>query len=802
MRNRARVFATCLLLFSSMSFFSFAQEIIDPATAQKDSLYWYDIKALGVEGKGWTDTKSFYDRLPAKAEGIVRGPVWGLSRDSAGMCVRFVTDATTIHARWDLRKESLSMNHFAATGVSGLDLYVKGTDGKWKWLAVGRPTDYPINSKRLVSGIPDGSREYLLYLPLYNGVTSVELGIPEGSKLMTAPEYPDKRKPILFYGTSITQGGCASRTGMVHTAILGRWLNHPVINLGFSGNGRMEPEMAELFAELDPSVFVLDCLPNMNGDAVKERLEPFVRTLRKARPKTPILLVEDRNYSQAILIPGSKAHNQKNRAELRQAYYRLKDSGIKDLHYLPGNRLLNDDIDNLGTVDGSHPTDLGFLRHAEVFKPVLESILFPGKEKILMDREWERTDPDIIVYLPKGVSDGDNEHFQVFKAPKSDELLAIWTQSSVEGRGDNRAALARSMDGVSWSDPVIIKGKAPGRDEGQASWAFPVVAKTGRIYCFYTKELAKIDVRQSSGVMGTMYSDDNGYIWLDGADIAVPKTKYDNQDPGTPPNWIVWQQPIRDAKGRWIVGYTRTTSETVIKKPNRNWPDHDSRSAFIRFDNLDSGPAPKDLKLSWLPTESDGIEVPHKVYPKISTAQEPALVLLPDGRLFTIVRTMTGSIWYSVSDDDGESWRAPEVLRYKDGGKTVDNPIAPCPIYRMENGKYLLVFNNNNGKVGEYDQFRKNWKINQLNFLRNPAFIAVAEFKKDAHQPLWFSEAKEILNSDGIVFGPKGTTSVAMYPSLTEHKGARVLWYPDRKHFLLGLNITDEMLKGMSAPKE
>lgn len=801
MQNRFRFLVVLISMFAA-AVSANAAEVIDPAVTQKDALDWYDITALGVEGRGFTDTKHFYDRLPAKAEGVVRAPIWRLSQDSAGMCVRFVTDATTIHARWTLRDKGLAMDHMPATGVSGLDLYFKGSDGKWKWIAMGRPTQFPTNAVQLVSGIPAGEREYILYLPLYNGVTTVEIGFPHRNSVKKAPPYPDGRKPILFYGTSITQGGCASRTGMVHPAILGRWLNYPVVNLGFSGNGRMEPEMAELIAETDPSVFVLDCLPNMNGDMIRERLAPFVRTLRAAHPEIPILLVEDRTYGTAILKPSSRRANERNRTELRQAYYRLKESGVKDLHYLPGNKLLDDDIDNYGTVDGSHPTDLGFLRQARAFKPAFDKILLSDRRQVHMEHEWKRTNPDIIVYLPKGVNDGDNEHFQVFKAPKSDELLAIWTQSSVEGRGDNRAAFARSMDGVHWSDPVIIKGKGPGREnEGQASWAFPVVAQTGRIYCFYTKELEKIDARQCSGVMGTLYSDDNGYTWTAGTDIPVPKTKFDNPDPDTPPNWIVWQQPIRDAKGRWVVGYTRTTSETVIRKPNRNWPDHDSRSAFIRFDNLDEGPAPKDLKFTWLPTDTEGLEVPHKVYPQISTCQEPALVLLPNGRLFTVMRTMTGQIWYSVSDNHGETWREPEPLRYKDGGKTVDNPIAPCPMYQLEDGRYLLVFNNNNGKRGEYDQFRKTWKVNQLNYLRHPAFIAVGEFRRGAHQPIWFGEPKKILDTDGVIFGPKGTASVAMYPSLTEHRGKRVLWYPDRKHFLLGLYITDDMLDAMPVPE-
>ena len=199
--------------------------------------------------------------------------------------------------------------------------------------------------------------------------------------------------------------------------------------------------------------------------------------------------------------------------------------------------------------------------------PLCSSQTHGGESVAGSAKEIQRTEPDMVVYAPKGDSDGDNEHFLVFKAPKSDELLAIWTQSTVEGRGDNRVAFARSSDGVHWSDPTILKGKAPGRKETrQASWAFPVVAKTGRIYCFYTKETEKTDQRQGGGVMGSMYSDDNGRTWTDGADIPVPKTKYDHPDPDTPPNWIVWQIPIRDAKGRWIAGYSRTTSEKAIRK--------------------------------------------------------------------------------------------------------------------------------------------------------------------------------------------------------------------------------------------
>lgn len=372
-----RLHAACL--FSILVIFTaplYAGDRINPKLAtpdKKTSLHWYDILHLNLEGKGWTQTRDHYDRLPAKAEKTVRSAVWSLSRHSAGMCVRFVTDATAIHARWALRSARLAMPHMPATGVSGLDLYAKDDNGKWRWLAVGRPTQQT-NSVQLISGIPKGKREFLLYLPLYNGVTSVEIGIDKSNSLAKAAPYPKgQEKPIVFYGTSITQGGCASRPGMVHTAILGRWLNYPVINLGFSGNGRLEPEVASLMAELDASVFVLDCLPNIAAKDVSERTEPVVRILRKAHPTTPILLVEDRNYTDSFLVKSKRERNLTSQKAFREAYERLKKAGVKHLYYLEGKHLLGDDGE--GTVDSSHPTDLGFMRQSEAFRKALEPIL-------------------------------------------------------------------------------------------------------------------------------------------------------------------------------------------------------------------------------------------------------------------------------------------------------------------------------------------------------------------------------------------------------------------------------------------
>jgi len=417
--------------------------------------------------------------------------------------------------------------------------------------------------------------------------------------------------------------------------------------------------------------------------------------------------------------------------------------------------------------------------------------------------EWQRSDPDVVVYLPKegDLNDGDNEHFLVFHAPKSDELLAMWTQSTCEGRGDNHLVLARSEDGENWSAPELIVGPRKGEEKLQASWGFPVVAAQGRIYCFYTKEVILPDGSRSGcaiGPLGCHYSDDNGHSWTEGADIFLPKNEYDHPDAGIPAGFIVWQKPDRDSKGRWLAGYSQGVSEAVIDYKKDGWWDGEARCRFMRFDNINEGPDPADVKITWLPFDDEGLAVGHRTKPHItSVSLEPSLVLLPDDRIFCAIRTMEGHIWYSVTEDDGETWRAPEVMRYRDGGEPVKQPNSPCPVYPLSDGRCLLVFHNNDGTLGEYSQWADKWHVNMCNHIRRPAFIALGEYRPNAHQPIWFSQPKQILDTNNVIVGPKRTAEIATYTSFTEFKGRRTLWYPDRKYYLLGKHITDELLADM-----
>ncbi|HXX93903.1 MAG TPA: SGNH/GDSL hydrolase family protein [Planctomycetota bacterium] len=344
------------------------------AWGRPDEIAWHDVRDWGIEGKGWTETQRYFDRFPPNAEKSVPAPVWDLSRHSAGMLVRFETDAPAVHARWKLLKAALAIPHMPATGVSGLDLYARDEQGRDRWLAVAKPTQQQMELKLVdkVDPLPGGKRRlYTLYLPLYNGTESLEIGVD--GKASFEGVAPRKEKPIVFYGTSILHGACASRPGMAFPAILGRRFNRPTINLGFSGNGRMEAEVGALLAELDPWLYAIDCLPNMSAEQVAERAEPLVRQLRKARPQTPILLVEDRTFTSAPFLKGTRDAHAARRAALRAGFDRLTAGGVQGLGYLEGESLLGDDGE--GATDGSHPNDLGMVRYADAYEKAIRTLV-------------------------------------------------------------------------------------------------------------------------------------------------------------------------------------------------------------------------------------------------------------------------------------------------------------------------------------------------------------------------------------------------------------------------------------------
>jgi hypothetical protein len=313
-----------------------------------------------IEGAAFADSvrESPFDRFPSSYKTKVRGPVWDLSKCSAGISVRFFTNSTSISVRWELLKD-LEMNHMAFTGIKGVDLYCKTKKG-WQYINTGRPQGKS-NEALLISNLKQEMKEFRIYLPLYDGVTKLEIGT-DSLSMINRPE-ANRSRPIVFYGTSITQGGCASRTGMVHTSIISRQTGLGVINFGFSGNGRMEAPVAELMAAIDALFYVIDGTNNMSPDLIHSNAIPMVETIRKKQPLVPIVFVEELVDDRAYFDPENmKMIDAKNRA-LREEVKKMKEKGIKDIYYIE-----NPDgkgLDHEATVDGVHLTDLGFSRYAD-----------------------------------------------------------------------------------------------------------------------------------------------------------------------------------------------------------------------------------------------------------------------------------------------------------------------------------------------------------------------------------------------------------------------------------------------------
>ena len=215
----------------------------------------------------------------------------------------------------------------------------------------------------------------MLYLSMYNGVDSLEIGIDEGSVIEApAVESPRSDSPVVMYGTSILQGGCASRPGMAFTSILGRKLDREVINLGFSGNARLDYEIAEYITRVqNPSLIVLDYVPNSSAELINERGEKFFRIIRDAFPDVPVILVEDPTFPHTRFDQKMLEEVTSRNAAQLALYKKLKKAGEKRLYYVSTDGLIGDDGE--ATVDGVHFTDLGMMRYVERVLPVMRKAL-------------------------------------------------------------------------------------------------------------------------------------------------------------------------------------------------------------------------------------------------------------------------------------------------------------------------------------------------------------------------------------------------------------------------------------------
>lgn len=359
-------------LFASICTFStFSQE------AEKPWQY-VDAQDLRVINKGWDNTLRKYTRIPANLKDSVRPELWERAQCSSGIGVRFATNSTRIGVKYELLWNT-HMIHMADTGLKGTDLYIWEGDSVWRHVNTNRPyvkdQEGKIVESTYVSNLDGEMHEYMIYFPLYDGIEELWVKVDSGAVITPGDvELIDKNTKIIAYGTSILQGGCASRTGMAATNIMSRELNCEVVNIGISGEGKMDYPMARAMAEIpDADLYLIDPIPNCTEMMCDTLTYDFIKILRDARPEVPIVMLEGPIYPYARYDSFFNKYLPAKNAAFRRNYEKLIAENSDNLYYIDSIEL--DGVEDDGTVDGIHLTDLGFRHYANKVGPVLKQIL-------------------------------------------------------------------------------------------------------------------------------------------------------------------------------------------------------------------------------------------------------------------------------------------------------------------------------------------------------------------------------------------------------------------------------------------
>jgi hypothetical protein len=415
-------------------------------------------------------------------------------------------------------------------------------------------------------------------------------------------------------------------------------------------------------------------------------------------------------------------------------------------------------------------------------------------------REIERTQPDCVVYQPQVECGPNAENQQIIGlVSPGGHWLMTWTQATHENNPDQHVVVSRSEDrGVTWSEPQRIDGataeQQAGHERGkyQASWPFFIAAPDlGRIYLFYNKNIGVKDARDdTTGILRFRFSEDDGRTWSEPHDyLKIRRGRIDHPSPDMPVNFVTCFQSFLAPDGVPMASLTRwgSGSPHLLNVASEVW--------FLRFENILTERDPTRLEMTTWPDGDTGIEVPHPLRMNQSLAQEAMTVPLPDGRLFTVMRTLQGCLFWSMSADNGRSWQShwtdmdetvplPSFpLRYSDDGPLVHSPIVCCPIFCYAPGKYCLIYFNNDGYIPGA-RHPTDYQVN-----RRDVWIVCGHFDPKASQPVVFGEPKRFATADGTQLGHYGRIEPVCYPSYFQDGDDHWLWYSDRKHFVLGKKL-------------
>ncbi len=323
---------------------------------------------LKVHGLPWFgEDKPIVRRLPERLKGTFRQPVWDLAQHPAGGRIRFRTDSRHVSIRAK-SPDYYVMNHITRIGQSGFDIYV---DGYFQGSV--SPDDKGVISADWAIAPPKGRKKLRnceISMPLYKPVTIESIGIDDDASI-TDPAPFALPKPVVYYGTSITQGGCASTPGTTYQSFISRWTNTDFVNLGFSGNGLGEPELATAISEIDACCYVIDFWANVGAEAYGERLPGFVGPIRENHPRTPIIVVSPFFYARDAI---DDSHHARQRKDSAAFVKEQQEQGDRNIHWVDGHAMISRE-QTFGLVDGVHGNSLGFYFMAKGLAPVLERVL-------------------------------------------------------------------------------------------------------------------------------------------------------------------------------------------------------------------------------------------------------------------------------------------------------------------------------------------------------------------------------------------------------------------------------------------
>lgn len=336
--------------------------------AQADSIVYTEASTLYMSGKAF-NTVNPYHRIDTAKYPALPKAVKRLLTHSAGLAVCFTSNSTAIFAKWCLNNP-IDYNNMTAIDSRGLNLYVQ-KNGKWQFAGVAKPENKNCTQVLIVEHMAEGEKKFLLYLPTYNEVSSLEIGVKKGS---TIKSYPDAfKKRVIVYGSSITQGASASRSGLAYPAILSRHLGYDFVNVGVSGSAKMEPAVVAMVNDIQGDAYLLDCIPNSSVQQIKDRTYNMVMAIQKAHPGKPIILLNsiDREQGFVDIKMGNSVIAQNRVAD--SIGHMLLNKHTKDFYFIDTRGFFGDDHE--GSTDYAHPNDLGMFRFVQKLEPQVADIL-------------------------------------------------------------------------------------------------------------------------------------------------------------------------------------------------------------------------------------------------------------------------------------------------------------------------------------------------------------------------------------------------------------------------------------------